>query len=127
MRRTLVVATAVAALAASSAAVATAASRTTAPDATVNLRLILTDSSATFPGKPEWSKIMQVPRGSYGRMIIVNKGKQPHTFKLNGLNSPVATVKPGKKAILVADFLRRGDFAWHVDNGSTGRGIFRVF
>lgn len=128
MRRTLVAAAAVGAIAAVSAAAALGAARTTAPDATINLRLIVTDSSAKFAGKAEWSKLMQLPRGTYGRVIIVNNGTQTHTFALSRLaKSPRATIKPGKKAIIVADFLARGDFPWAVDAGSTGAGIFRIF
>ena len=71
---------------------------------------------------------MELPRGTYGRMIIHNTGTKPHTIVVTGLQRrTAATVKPGKKVIIVGDFLRRGDFKWSVDAGSTGGGLFRIF
>ena len=128
MRRTLVTMAVAGLVAVTSVTAASAARSTTAPDATVNLRLILTDKGARFASGPaSWAKLMQLPRGTYGRVIIVNNGSKPYTFKMTGLQrNPVATIKPGKKAIIIADFLRRGDFRWTVDLAGSG-GIFRIF
>lgn len=126
MRRTLVAGLVAGAVAVSGTAGALAARTTTAPDATVNLRLIVKDGVATFSGRPEWSKVMELPRGTYGRMIIHNQGKQPHTFEVKGLHKgPKATIKPGKKVLVVADFLSRGTYRWTVDG--SGGGVFRIF
>ena len=127
-RKTLVAAVAAGAAALTAVGAVSAAPATTAPDATVNLRLVVTDTSAAFNGRPQWSKLMEPPRGTYGRMIIHNTGTKPHTFVVTGLQRrTAATVKPGKKVIIVGDFLRRGDFKWSVDAGSTGGGLLRIF
>lgn len=129
MRKTLLTAIAMGAIALTAVATAGAARRTTAPDATINLRITITDTSARIGGKAAWSKLVELPRGTYGRLVITNAGKKPHLFAVTSKlpKAPKVTIAPGKKVVVVADFLTRGDFGWAVDAGATHAGLFRIF
>jgi hypothetical protein len=105
-----------------------AAHRTTAPDKTIYLHITVTDKTASIGGNAQWSKIVELPRGTYGRLVITNTGAKAHFFAVSGLpRGPKISIKPGKRIVVVADFLTRGDFPWSVDNGSTHAGVFRIF
>lgn len=128
MRKDLLAVLVAGAIAVTSVTAAGAASRTTAPDATVNLKITLTDKSARIDGKSAWSTLLELPRGTYGRLFITNRGKAPHHFAVPNLpRGPKVTVAPGKRVVVVADFLSRGDYKWAVDAGKIHRGVFRIF
>lgn len=110
------------------AAGAGAAERTTAPDKTINLHITVTDKTASIGGNASWSKLVELPRGTYGRLVITNTGTKPHLFGVSRLpRAPKVSINPGKRIVIIADFLTRGDFTWSVDNGAMHAGVFRIY
>lgn len=56
---------------------ASASPRTTAPPPVVDIKVTITDTAIRMNPKKAF-------RGDFARFIIVNVGKQPHTFKFGG-------------------------------------------
>jgi hypothetical protein len=99
---------AVSAVALVPAAQGVAQPQTTAPPEVITVRINMTD--AAFGVTPK-----SVPRGDIARFILVNRGKQAHTFALGHTKHAsgtqtgfTRTVKPGQQAVLILFMDYRG-------------------
>jgi hypothetical protein len=123
--------TALAAVALVPAAQSSAQPQTTAPPPVITVKVTVTDSK--FGVTPK-----SAIRGSYARFILLNVGKQPHTFTLGhtkrgaGVQTGFSKLlKPGQQAVLLLFLDYRGKVAYRgtlpADQSKPGmQGVFTI-
>jgi hypothetical protein len=105
--------------------------QTTAPPPVTDVKVTITDSVIRMSPKRAF-------RGDYGRFILVNVGKRPHTFKFGGAKRGAgvqtgfsAALKPGQQKILLLFLDYRGRIPYFgslaADRALSGmRGVFTI-
>lgn len=102
------------------AALVPVASATTAPDMTVKIRVLMSDTGVTLSQVKSY-------RGWYANFIVINKGKKAHKFEIGGLTTPV--LKPGKQHVLKVELALRGTVTYQDDlnpKNQSSKGTFSV-
>jgi hypothetical protein len=114
------------------AAQGTARPRTTAPPPVVTIKITITDSRIAMVPK-------RAQRGAMARFILLNLGKQPHTFKLGHERRGTASqtgftkpLKPGEQHVAIYYLDYRGKLPYFsaekADQNKPGmKGIFTIF
>src|SRR4051812_31593491 len=122
-----------------------AATRTTAPNNKVTVLVVIDDKGITVhsfvglgnqglgqKGSENEPASLQallgpIPRGDFLSFNVFNRGKKLHDFTIFGKKTP--PIKPGRKAHLFAQAVRRGSFQYRstLDRSRSFRGYFTVF
>jgi hypothetical protein len=109
-----------------------AAPRTTAPPPVVTIKIIITDSRIAMSPK-------RAQRGAMARFVLLNLGKQPHTFKLGHQRHGTGTqtgftkpLKPGEQHVAIYYLDYRGKLPYFsaekADRDKPGmKGVFTIF